>query len=53
VKPMKDIIKENQDFYNGVGVGILVGVFAATLLLNRGGATPVFIKPEDAVWSLG
>jgi hypothetical protein len=50
---MKDIIKENQDFYNGVGVGILVGVLGATLLLGRSGSTPIFIKPEDAVWGLG
>lgn len=49
---MKDIIKENQDFYNGVGVGILVGVFAATLLLGRGNSSPIFIKPEDTIWSV-
>lgn len=43
---MRQVISENQDFYNGVGVGLTIGVFVASIILTRGRGTPIFIKPD-------
>jgi len=36
MKPIKDRIKESQDFYNGVAVGIFIGGTGVMMLLLRG-----------------
>jgi len=36
MKSIKQRISDNQDFYNGVTVGIGIGFFAAMMLVARG-----------------
>ena len=36
MKPVKERIKENQDFFNGVSVGVAIGVVGAMMLVSRG-----------------
>ena len=36
MKPIKDRIRENQDFYNGITVGVAIGVMGALMLVSRG-----------------
>ena len=36
MKPIKDRIKENQDFFNGVSVGVAIGVVGSMILVSRG-----------------
>lgn len=46
MKPIRQSISENQDFYNGVGVGLTLGVFVAAMLLTRGRVMPVYMKSD-------
>jgi len=36
MKSLKDRIKDNQDFYNGITVGILLGGFGVLTLITKG-----------------
>jgi len=45
MKSLKDRISENQDFYNGVAVGILIGS-TGLLFLIKGSVPPITVKWE-------
>lgn len=36
MKPIKERIKESQDFYNGMAIGAMFGMMGAIILVSQG-----------------
>jgi hypothetical protein len=49
MKSVKSIVQESPDFYNGISVGIVIGLFVSSFLLSRGKIVPVLVKPDDLI----
>jgi hypothetical protein len=47
MKSVKSIVQESPEFYNGISVGIVIGLFVSSFLINRGNSGPIIIRPEE------